>query len=426
MKQIQDIFTKRTQNSSTGTLLAAFVSLAFLLVPAPSPVQAQETSATTSSPQAPAPAPRFCKALPGYQFEFPRDHFSHPCFRTEWWYFTGNLSDQNGRRFGFELTFFREGVENPYANPSRWRVDDLYLAHFAVTDIAAERFSYNDRLHRAGIEMAGADPAKGRIWNADWSATLRNQGGGESWLLEAASEGAPEAGQRIRLELNPLRPPVIQGRDGVSQKASGEGNASHYYSLTRLATSGTLETAGASFEVSGLSWMDHEFSTNQLQRDQVGWDWVSLQLDDGTDWMLFQLRLRGGGGGYASGGARGDARERKDPHSAGSVVLPDGTAVQLSADDFEMTPLDEWRSPHSGGHYPVRWRILVPSRGLDVTLSAAMRDQELITQETTGVTYWEGSVLAQGTRNGKPVQGRGYLEMTGYAGPLQPGLYSAE
>ena len=270
-------------------------------------------------------------------------------------------------------------------------MDDLYLAHFAISDIAAERFSYTDRLHRAGIEMAGADPSKGRIWNGDWSATLRTQGGGESWLLEAASAGASEAGQRIRLELNPLRPPVIQGRDGVSQKAGGEGNASHYYSLTRLATSGVLETAGASYEVSGLSWMDHEFSTNQLQPGQVGWDWVSLQMDDGTDWMFFQLRLRGVVGGDASG--------EKDPHSAGSVALPDGTAVQLSAEDFQMTPLDEWRSPHSGGHYPIRWRIQVPAQGLDVTLSAAMADQELITQETTGVTYWEGSVLARGTRN---------------------------
>jgi predicted secreted hydrolase len=277
--------------------------------------------------------------------------------------------------------------------------------------------------------MAGADPAKDRIWNGDWSATLD----GRAWRLEAASEGASEAGQRIRLELNPLRPPVIQGRDGVSQKASGEGNASHYYSLTRLATSGVIETAGVSFQVSGLSWMDHEFSTNQLQPDQVGWDWVSLQLDDGTDWMFFQLRRRAGegdtsgaAGGNTNGGASGTASGTKDPHSAGSLALPDGTSVQLSAADFEMTPLDEWRSPHSGGHYPIRWRIQVPSQGLDVTLAAAMEDQELITQETTGVTYWEGSVLSRGTRNGKPVQGRGYLEMTGYAGPLQPGLYSAE
>jgi len=315
----------------------------------------EEPSAQDSSP-----LPRFCKALPGYQFEFPRDHFSHRCFRTEWWYFTGNLSDENGRRFGFELTFFREGVDNPYPNPSRWRVDDLYLAHFAISDLAAERFFYADRLHRPGIEMAGADLDKGRIWNADWSAELRTTGGGESWLLQAA-----EGDHRIRLELTPLRPPVIQGRDGVSQKAEGEGNASHYYSLTRLATSGVIETGGVTYNVSGLSWMDHEFSTNQLQPNQVGWDWLSLQLDDGTDWMFFQLRLNDGS---------------RDAHSAGSVVLPDGSSVQLTAADFEMTPLDEWRSPHSGGTYPIRWRIQVPAQGLDVTISAAMEDQELLSR----------------------------------------------
>ena len=376
------------------TLLTLLLSASCVLLHPGSLLSAPQEASSSST--------RFCKALPGYQFEFPRDHFSHPCFRTEWWYFTGNLTDPNGRRFGFELTFFREGIENPYDNPSRWRVDDLYLAHFAVSDLAAERFSYADRLHRAGIEMAGVDAASGRIWNGNWSATLR----GESWLLDAA-----EGGQRIRLDLDPLRPPVIQGRDGVSQKASGEGNASHYYSLTRLATSGVLETGGTAYEVAGLSWMDHEFSTNQLQPEQIGWDWVSLQMNDGTDWMFFQLRLRDGG---------------RDPHSAGSLVLPDGTVVQLSAAEFQMTPLDEWRSPHSGGRYPIRWRVQVPGQGLDVTLSAAMEDQELITQQTTGVTYWEGSVLARGTRNETSVQGRGYLEMTGYAGPLQPGLYSTD
>jgi len=361
------------------------------------------------------PGPRFCKALPGYRFEFPRDHFSHPCFKTEWWYFTGNLSGRDGRQFGFELTFFREGVENPHPNPSRWRVDDLYSAHFAVSDLGRKKFFYAERLHRAGIELAGADSGKGRIWNADWFAErrpapqspgLRTPGRGESWRLVAA-DGA----QRIRLELRPLKPPVIQGRNGVSQKAAGEGNASHYYSLTRMATSGTLETGGSTYEVTGLSWMDHEFATNQLQPNQVGWDWASLQLDDGTDWMFLQLRLAGGG---------------RDPHSAGTLAPSEGRAVELTAEDFEMTPLDDWRSPHSGARYPIRWRIRAPRQGLDVTISAAMPDQELLTQETTGVVYWEGSVLAQGTRNGKPIQGRGYLEMTGYAGPLQPGLYSKQ
>ena len=348
------------------------------------------------------PPSRFCKALPGYRFEFPRDHFSHSCFRTEWWYFTGNLSAPDGHRFGFELTFFREGIPNPYSNPSRWRVDDLYLAHFAISDLGGKKFFYTQRLQRAGIGLAGADSAQGRIWNGDWFAELR----GQSWRLEAF-----EGDQRIRLELAPLKPPVIQGKNGVSQKAAGEGNASHYYSLTRLQTSGRIEAGGTTYAVTGSSWMDHEFSTNQLQPDQVGWDWVSLQMDDGSEWMLFQLRLAGGG---------------RDPHSAGTFVPRDGRAVELPAEDFQMLPLDRWQSPHSGAQYPIRWRILVPRLGLDITLSAAMPDQELVTRETTGVIYWEGSVNAHGTRNGIPIQGRGYLEMTGYAGPLSPGLYSGD
>ena len=351
------------------------------------------------------PAPladrQFCRALPGYRFAFPRDHFSHPCFRTEWWYFTGNVEASDGRRFGFELTFFREGINNPHPNPSRWRVDELYLAHFAITDIENRKFFYTEKMSRAGITLAGASQQDGRIWNGDWSAELH----GESWKLEAA-----ESGHRIRLQLQPLKPPVLQGRNGVSQKAEGEGNASHYYSLTRLETSGELEMGGAVYPVSGWAWMDHEFSTNSLQPHQVGWDWLCLQMEDGTEWMLFQLRLKDGG---------------RDPHSAASFVDRDGKAVQLAAEDFQMLPLAYWKSPRTGGRYPTEWRILAPRLGLDVKISAAIPNQELVT-ETTGVIYWEGSIVAQGAHDGRPLEGRGYLEMTGYAGSLTPGLYPQE
>ena len=353
--------------------------------------------------QANAGAPsgrRFCRALPGYRFVFPRDHFAHPCFRTEWWYFTGNLVSTEGRRFGLQLTFFREGIDNPYPNPSRWRVEDLYLAHFAVSDIAEKNFFHTRRLNRAGIELAGADQEQGRIWNGDWSARVQ----GDVWRLEAAEEG-----HRIQLALRSRKPPVIQGRDGVSQKADGEGHASHYYSLTRLETAGRLQSGGETYDVTGWSWMDHEFSTNLLQPDQVGWDWVSLQMEDGTEWMLFQLRLQDG---------------TRDPHSAGSFVDAGGRARQLSAADFQMLPLREWRSPHSGGRYPIGWRIRVPALGLAVEISAAFPDQELVSEDAGGTNYWEGSVVAEGTRNGVPVRGRGYLEMTGYGGPLQPELYA--
>ncbi|MBI4458612.1 MAG: carotenoid 1,2-hydratase [Acidobacteria bacterium] len=337
---------------------------------------------------------RFCHAVPGYRFEFPRDHFSHPCFRTEWWYFTGNLTASGGRRFGFELTFFREGVDNPYPNPSRWRVDDLYAAHFAISDLGDKKFYYAQRLRRAGVELAGADWGPGRIWNGGWVAELR----GQAWHLQAA-DGDTE----LRLELRPLKPPMIQGKHGVSQKAPGEGNASHYYSLTRLETSGELKVGGTSYAVSGLSWMDHEFATSQLEADQTGWDWISLQMEDGTEWMFYQFR-RGSG--------------KRDPYSSGSFVDASGRTVVLNSEDFQMEPLAQWTSPHSGARYPIRWRVRVPRHGFSVEVEAAMPDQELLTKETTGVIYWEGSITARGQQKGKSVHGRGYLEMTGYAGRL--------
>ena len=348
-----------------------------------------------------AAAPRkYCVAEPGYQFEFPRDHFSHSCYRTEWWYFTGNIATADARRFGYQLTFFREGVDNPYANPSRWRVDDLYLAHFAISDFAGGNFFYTQRLSRAGIGLAAADAAAARIWNGPWSAEVH----GDSWTLHAA-----HSEYEIELHLESRKPPAIQGINGISQKSDGAGNASHYYSLTRMETMGRLRFQGREFSVSGETWMDHEFSTNQLEPEQTGWDWVSLQIDDGTEWMLFDLRRRDG---------------TRDRHSAGSFVDERGRVTALRDSDFEMTPLEEWSSPATKARYPIRWRIRVPRFGLDVEIAAAMPNQELITKETTGVIYWEGSISLQGTRGGKPVNGRGYLEMTGYAGPLPERLYS--
>jgi predicted secreted hydrolase len=343
----------------------------------------------------------YCIAKAGYGFEFPRDHFSHPCFRTEWWYFTGNIATVAGRRFGYQLTFFREGVDNPYPNPSRWRVDDLYLAHFAISDLSEDQFFYTQRISRAGIGLAGADPATARIWNGPWLAEVR----GDVWTLRAA-----DGDNAIRLDLISRKPPAIQGIDGISQKADGPGNASHYYSLTRLETRGEIRLEGTSHAVTGWSWMDHEFSTSQLQPEQVGWDWVSLQMDDGTEWMLFELRRQDG---------------TRDAHSAGSFVDERGLVTHLAAANFEMTPLEEWTSPMTGASYPIRWRIRVPEKSLDIEIAAAMPEQEMDTRETTQIIYWEGSIQAQGVRDGKPVEGRGYLEMTGYAGPLPAGLYSA-
>ncbi|MBI2816486.1 MAG: carotenoid 1,2-hydratase [Acidobacteria bacterium] len=345
---------------------------------------------------------QFCQATPGYRFSFPRDHFEHRCFRTEWWYFTGNLTSNDGRRFGFELTFFRQAVDNPYQNPSRWRIDDLYLAHFAVSDLQSGKFFYTERLNRAGIELAGADHSRGRIWNGDWSAEIRGTGLDESWSVDAS-----DGGYKIHLVMRPEKAPVLHAESGLSRKSAGAGNASYYYSLTRLRTSGSLVVNGTAYEVTGLSWMDHEFFTHSMAPNQSGWDWVSLQMDDGTEWMLYRFRRADGS---------------RDPFSSGTFVDRNGKATHLRASDFEMQPLETWRSPHSGANYPVAWRIVVPRLSFQAEIRTSLPDQELVSAVTSGLTYWEGSIVVRATQHGSSTSGRGYLEMTGYAGPISPML----
>jgi predicted secreted hydrolase len=350
----------------------------------------------------PPTARTFCQATGGYQFQFPRDHFSHPCYKTEWWYFTGNASSSDGRRFGFELTFFREAVDNPYQNPSRWRIDDLYLAHFAVTDLDGKKFFYTERLNRAGIDLAGVDAARGKIWNGDWSAEVHGSGKDETWTLRAA-----EGGFEVHLQMHSLKPPVLHGERGLSQKSAGTGNAYYYYSLTRLETSGNIVENGRTYDITGLTWMDHEFFTHSLASNQSGWNWVSLQMDDGSEWMLYQFRRNDGS---------------RDPFSSGTFVDRNGHTTHVAAADFEMQPLETWRSPHSGATYPVAWRITVPKLSFQAEIRTSMPDQELVSGTESGLTYWEGSITATAHSSGTNVNGRGYLEMTGYAGSISPQL----
>ncbi len=344
------------------------------------------------------------QALPGYRFEFPRDHASHEAFRTEWWYYTGNLTAEDGRRLGFQVTFFRVGLRDRVNadNPSRWRPDNVYFAHLAVTEIGDGRFRYWHRTSRAGPGLAGAATDRYEVFIGDWRAWLEGGVHRLSLAVPADRVGRP-AEVRLDLALEPTKPPVVHGRDGVSQKAAGLGRASHYYSLTRLSVSGTLGLDGRSAPVRGQAWMDHEFGSNQLGEDQVGWDWFSLQLADGSELMLYRLRLRGGG---------------VEPASSGTLVRPDGSSRHLALADFRMTPQGVWTSRASGGTYPVRWRIEVPSERIALTVDPALEDQELRTEGSTGVTYWEGAVVARGEKGGRPVEGRGYLEMTGYARPF--------
>ena len=331
------------------------------------------------------------RATAGYRYSFPRDHFEHPEFRTEWWYYTGNLRDSAGKRYGFELVFFRQGQRRgPAANSSAWRVDDLYLAHVAVTDIGGKRFYYHQRLNRAGPGVAGASRAQRRVWNGNWSA---------QWQAERQTLEATADEFRFRFDLGSAKPPVIPGLNGISRKGEAAGEASYYVSLTRLNVSGELWLDGAKHDVTGTSWMDHEWFTNQLAKDQVGWDWFSVQQDNQTELMLFQLRRRDGS---------------IDSYSAGTYIDAQGHARHLARNEFSLTPKRYWKSARTGASYPVRWQILVPSLGLSLDAAAALDAQELATDDQTGPAYWEGSVSYTGSASGT-----GYLEMTGYDKPVR-------
>ncbi len=337
---------------------------------------------------------QFRQALPGYRFEFPRDHFAHPEFELEWWYYTGNLTAEDGRRFGFELTFFRNAVERDEPASTVWDVDQLYLAHFAISDIEGQRFYKAERLNRAGPGLAGADLDRALIWNGNWQVAWQDD---KQSLRAVSRDGA------LELELTPAKPPVINGENGVSQKADGAGKASHYITFTRLNATGSLKLGGENFSVDGTAWMDHEFSTNSMGADQTGWDWLSLQLDDGAELMLYRLR-----------GADGSA----DSHSAGTYVGADGAAVHLNAEDFTMTPGALWTSPATGGSYPLEWRVAVPKLDLDLAVSTPLHSQEIVPTNGRGPTYWEGAIDVEG----EGVRGVGYLEMTGYAERLRLGV----
>lgn len=328
-------------------------------------------------------------AQPGYHFEFPHDFFSHPAYQTEWWYYTGNVRASDGRRFGFELTFFREGVSQK-PKTSMWSVQELYMAHLAVTDIDGRHYDHAERINRAGPGIAGVDAAQGLIWNGNWQVHMD----GSQEQLRAVADGFA-----IDLNLRAETPVVIQGQSGISRKAAGAGHASHYFSIPRLQVAGTIEAQGKEYPASGSAWMDHEFFTGSLASDESGWDWMGLQLNDGTELMLYRMRLRDGSA---------------DPCSSGSFVDAQGHSTFLSAGDFRMTPEgDAWTSPETGARYPLRWHVSIPARGLDLQVTTPLPEQEMTSR--FGPSYWEGAVDMKGKAGDHAVQGAGYLEMTGYA-----------
>jgi len=337
----------------------------------------------------------FQVAMKGYVYQFPRDHGSHDEFRTEWWYYTGHLTTATGRRFGYQLTFFRRGVprEQIKTFPSQWSISQLYLAHFAVTDLDGKRFRYAEKLSRAGLGKAGADSDRLHVWIDRWSADAHPDP--ERHRLKAADQDLA-----LTLDLTPDKPPVVHGTGGISRKGASEAQASHYYSFTSMGAAGTVRIGQESFDVTGTGWMDHEFGSADLGEDIVGWDWFSLQLSNRTELMLYRLRR-------ADGSA--------DPVSSGTFIDQDGKAQHLPLKDFSLEPLSRWTSPTSKAVYPQRWRLTIPSRQLSLELVPLMAEQELTTTRSTQVTYWEGAIEATGTVQEKPITGKGYMELTGYA-----------
>ena len=345
----------------------------------------------------------YARALEVRPFTFPADHGPHPGFKTEWWYVTGNVraTDGTDRRFGLQFTVFRSALTADTASarlrPSAWAADQLYMAHIGLSDLSAERFYQGETFSRGAAGLAGADLDGDalRVWLGP--VELRREGAlGPGGALPMRIAGQTDAGASYALSLRPLKPMVLQGDRGLSQKGPGAGNASYYYSQTRMGTTGTVTLPdGEAVPVEGLTWFDREWSTSALGPGQVGWDWFALHFDDGRDLMIYQLR-------------RTDGSE--DPLSEGVLVAPDGTPTHLQADDFSLEPLDTWASP-DGGAYPTRWRVRIPGENVDLTVEAAMQAQEL----DAAVRYWEGAVDVSGSASGV-----GYLEMTGYADAATP------
>lgn len=343
-------------------------------------------------------------ALPGYRFEFPRDHFSHPAYQTEWWYYTGNLQGSAGHRYGFELTFFRQAqppalTSASSGNPT-WQPDQIYLAHLAFSDLSGQTFYHAERLHRAGPGLAGAGLADGRYWNGNWQVRWTSLPGNQQSLVAVSDRFT------LTLDLRPLKAPVIQGQGGVSRKGPARGEASHYVSFTRIAASGRLQRNDSSEPVAGVAWMDHEFFTEPPHSDLAGWDWFAIQLDSNEELMLYRLRTRSG---------------VPNAFSSGSYVDPQGAVHFLAAADFTLTPGQLWQSPHSQTRYPVVWNISVPALRLSITAETALKDQELWSRNSASPPYWEGAVTYRGTLRDQPIAGRGYLEMTGYGEPISLG-----
>jgi predicted secreted hydrolase len=378
-----------------GLLLAAPIAAmtGYLLWPRPNPTENMAVSSALGSEN---DNTGYRRAYAPRLFQFPADHGPHSGFRNEWWYVTGNLADATGRQFGYQLTLFRIALSpTPPVIDSAWRTNQVYMGHFALTDVVGDHHYSFERFSRGAAGLAGAQATPFRVWLDDWA------------LIGAESDAFPlrilarEGEIAIDLTLSAAKPVVSQGDRGLSQKSAEPGNASYYYSYTRLPTQGTVQVAGQTVAVNGMSWLDREWSTSALGSEQSGWDWFALQLDDGREFMVYRLRRKDGG---------------VDPFSAGTLIETNGQARRLHWDEVELQPLGEWISSHTGDRYPARWRLRLPAEHLDLTITPKVADQEM----RLTVRYWEGAVTVNGHARDQEIGGQGYLEMTRYETPVNP------
>lgn len=374
-------------------LCLIIICTGLFLLPA-QPVQAAGTHLTWLNAP-PSDTSAFRKATAPQAWQFPLDFGPHKDYQTEWWYYTGNLETAEGRPFGFQLTFFRQSLiptPLPSSSHSHWRGNQIYSAHFTISDITAQHFYPFERFSRGSIGLAGAEADPYHVWLEDWSATEVEPGKVRLYAQ------APEVG--LDLLVTPSLPPILQGDRGLIIKGLEPGNASYYYSLVQQPTTGSLTVNGKTFAATGVAWQDHEYSTSSLGTGTIGWDWFSLQFDNGAALMLYLLRHEDG---------------TPEITSSGTFVLPNGEVLPLHQQDWQLQVLDTWKSPQSGATYPAKWLIKIPKLNLTLQGQPLIPNQEL---NTATATYWEGAVAFQGTWQDQPLNSKGYVELTGYANRL--------
>lgn len=376
----------------SALLMLALLSAGCSLAPAAGPITGANVVAALSG----EPDAAFARAVAPRPLVFPADHGAHPEYQTEWWYYTGNLEDEQGNRYGYQFTIFRSALTPTMPErASTLATNQVYMGHFAVSDAAGNRHVSFERFSRGAGGLAGAEGEPSfRVWLEDWQVT---QPAPDRMQMVAADVDA--AGQPVGLDLTLVetRAPVFHGVDGLSQKGPEVGNASYYYSLIGLETTGTLSLRGRTIPVRGVSWMDHEFGTSALSDNAVGWDWFSIQLDNGMALMFAQIRTLDGG-----------AIDQFE----GTLIHADDRHAIVTQKDFSLTVLEQWTSPRTGIRYPSGWRVVLPYHDVDLTVTPILRDQEM--QVT--YMYWEGAVTAGGHVQDTPVTGVGYVELTGYGG----------